>query len=66
MLKNNLCLERAKEVKVAVIAIQNPGPRISPYFVLGDQPQSLNKASDFNEDMTQACLDYCKDNVRAA
>ena len=45
-------VERAKELKVAVVAIQNPGVGKSPCFALAVQPQSINMVSDFNKDAT--------------
>jgi len=52
---------KAKEVKVAVVSFQYPGRRHSPYYVLGARPQGLNAASDFNEKVTNVCLDVAKE-----
>ena len=43
---------------MAVFSIQNPVARVSPYFVLGDQPHSLNKVYYFNHKINQSCLDF--------
>lgn len=53
-------VERAKELKVAVVTIQNPGIGKSPFFVLAAQPQSINMVSDFNKDVTSVVSSLCK------
>ena len=56
-------IERAKEIKVAVITIQNPGIGHSPYFTLAAQPQSINMVSGFNERVTSLVSRLCKEKV---
>ena len=58
-------IERAKEIKVAVLTAQVNIPRLSPMFVVAGQPQSLNMASNFNDDVTNIFLNLCKQNPRA-
>ena len=53
-------LTLASEVKVAVMTIQAPGDGLSPYVVVAAQPQSLNAVTDFNQNVTNVILDYCK------
>lgn len=53
-------IERAKELKIAVVAIQNPGIGYSPYFVLAAQPQSINMQSDFNKRIIAVVSHLCK------
>jgi hypothetical protein len=48
----------AKEIKVAVVAVQSPGLKKSP-FVLARQTQTLNMKSNFNEMITRITLDFC-------
>ena len=52
-------IERAKEMKVAVVTIQDPGPGQSPYFVIGGQPQGINAVTSFNDRVTRTCLKVC-------
>ena len=49
----------AKEIKVAVVAVQSPGLKKSPFFVLAGQTQTLNMKSNFNEMITGITLDFC-------
>lgn len=53
-------IERAKEIKVAVITLQNAGIGHSPYFLLAGQPQSINMVSDFNKNVTSVVSSLCK------
>ena len=53
-------IERAKEIKVAVITLQNAGIGQSPYFCLAGQPQSINMVSDFNKNVTSVVSSLCK------
>ena len=59
-------IERAKEIKVAVVTIQNPGIGHSPYFVLAGQPQSINMVSEFNTNITTAVTALCKSRGNAS
>ena len=61
MLEYNL-IEKAKDINVSVVAIHNTSARICPYFILGDQRQSLNKVSDLNQKTMLFCLDFCDGN----
>ena len=59
-------IERAKELKVAVVTIQNPGIGHSPYFTLGGQPQSINMVSNFNQRVTSIVSRLCKSEGNAS
>ena len=48
LLSDQSNIERAKELKFAVITIQDPGVGKSPYFVLGGHPQGINAVTSFN------------------
>lgn len=58
-------IERAKEIKVAVLTAQVNIPRQSPMLVIAGQPQSLNMASNFNDIVTNVFLNLCKENPKA-
>ena len=61
MLDSDSSIIRAKEVKFAVVSFQYLGQKHSPYYVLGARPQGLNAASDFNEKVTNVCLNVAKE-----
>jgi len=52
-------IERAKEMKVAIVTIQDPVAGQSPYFVIGGQPQGINAVTSFNDRVTDMCLKVC-------
>ena len=60
LLSDQSNLERAKELKFAVVTIQDPGVGESPYFVLGGQPQGINAVTSFNTRVTDVCLKVCQ------
>ena len=59
LLSDQSNIERAKELKFAVVTIQDPGVGESPYFVLGGQPQGINAVTSFNARVTDVCLKVC-------
>ena len=60
-LDKNSSLKRPKEIKVALVSIQDAPPRMPPYFVLGAQPQSLNMISLFNERVASTIIKMSKE-----
>jgi hypothetical protein len=60
LLSDQSNIERAKELKFAVVTIQDPGVGESPYFVLGGQPQGINAVTSFNTRVTDVCLKVCQ------
>ena len=52
-------IKREKEVKVVVVSFQRPGVRKSPYENFGTFQQGPNARTNFNEEVTDVCLNIC-------
>ena len=61
MLDPKSTIERADEIKAAVVSIQTPAKRNTPFFCLVGQPQGINKPSTFNDHVAQSIKELCKE-----
>ena len=53
-------IQYAKEIKVAVVSIQDVGQGINPFFTLSAQPESINIVSLFNKRVTNFITALCR------
>ena len=54
-------IERAGEIKVAVVAIQNHAKGKCPFLVFSGKSQSIKISYKFNKHVTRICIDIYKD-----
>ena len=52
---------KEKEVKVVVGSLQRPSVRKSPYVTFGELTEGLNTRSNFNQEVTDICLDIWRE-----
>ena len=61
LLQSDSPIVRAKEAKLCVMSIQNPGVGHSPSYTIGAYPQGINAKSSFNQHVTSMLLEVCRD-----
>ena len=61
MINNKSPIKEEKEVKVVVGSFQRPSVRKSPYVTFGELTEGLNTRSNFNQEVTDICLDIWRE-----